>query len=112
MRFDHEEPTTLPGKSVTCKVLVVTREATSLKDTDDYFARKLPLLVPFYIMSRSQKKSPECHPSHTLFDCWKDRCVLTPSTDYNVLSLLALQVMFASIDVDLRAYRGGPCFFA
>ena len=110
MPFDHEEPTTLPRKTVICKVLVLTHEATKLADTDDYFARKLaPLVLPFYIMSRSYKKSPECEPSHTLFDCWKDRFVLKLSTDHNLLNHLALQVIFVSIDVDLRAYRRGPC---
>ena len=80
-----------------------------MKDTNDHFAKKFSPLVPFYIMSRSYKKSPECDPNVTLFDCWKDRFVLKPSTDHNLLHHLALQVMFVSIDVDLRAYRRGPC---
>ena len=87
----------------------MTHEATEMKDTNDHFAKKFSPLVPFYIMSRSYKKSPECDPNVTLFDCWKDRFVLKPSTDHNLLHHLALQVMFVSIDVDLRAYRRGPC---
>ena len=63
----------------------------------------------FFIMSRSYKKSPECEPGHTLYDCWKDRLVLKLLTDHNILNHLALQVMFVSIDVDLRANRRGPC---
>ena len=97
------------AKNVICKVLILTHEATRLKDTDDYFARKFSPVVPFFIMSRSYKMTPECDPAHTLHDCWKDRFVLKPSTDHNLLNHLALQVMFVSIDVDLRAYRRGPC---
>ena len=63
-------------KNATCKVLVLTHEAAKLADTDDYFAKKFAPAVPFFIMSRSYKKDPECDPSHTLFDCWKDRFVL------------------------------------
>ena len=59
MPFDHEEPTALPSKKIViCKVLILTHEATKLKDTDDYFARKFSPVVPFYIMSRSYKMSP------------------------------------------------------
>ena len=98
------------AKNVICKVLILTHPSPELYDTDDYFARKFSPLVPFYIMSPRYKMSPECDPSHTLFDCWKDRFVLKPSTDHNLLNHLALQVMFVSIDVDLRAYRRSPCF--
>ena len=98
------------ANNVICKVLILTREATKLEDCDDYFAKKFAPLVPFYVMSRSYKMSPQCDPSHTLFDCWKDRCVLKPSTDHSPLKHVALQVMFVSIDVDLRAYRRGHCF--
>ena len=72
MPFDHEEPTAPLAADVICKVLVLTHEATKLEDTNDYFAKKFYPAVPFFIMSRSYKKSPECDPSHTLFDCWKD----------------------------------------
>ena len=98
------------AKNVICKVLILTHPLTKLYDTDDYFARKFSPLVPFYIMSRSYKMSPECEPGHTLFDGWKDQFVLKLFTDHNLLNHLALQVMFVSIDVDLRAYRRGPCF--
>ena len=97
------------AKNVICKVLVVTYPLTKLYDTDDYFAKKFSPLAPLYIMSRSYKMVPKCEPQHTLFDCWKDRFVLKPSTDHNLLDHLALLVMLVSIDVDLRAYRRGPC---
>ena len=106
--FMRSQPPSL-AKNVLRKVLVLTHEATRLEETTDYFARKFAPLVPFYVMSRSYKMSPECLPEHTLFDCWKDCFVLTPSTDHNLLNQSALQVMFVSIDVDLRAYCLGPC---
>ena len=67
------------------KVLTITHEKANMKDTDDYFGRKFYPLVPFFVMSRSYKMSPECHPSHTLFDCWKDSFVLKRSTDKKLL---------------------------
>ena len=62
------------------KVLVLTHEATAIKDTDDYFARKFYPAVPFFVMSRSYKMPPQLKPDQTLFDCWKDLFVLTRST--------------------------------
>ena len=91
------------------EVLVITHEAQKLEDTDDFLVRKLDPLVPLFIMNRSYKMEPTCRPDDTVYDCWKDRFVLKPSTDQNLLNNLALQGMFVSIDLDLRAYRRGHC---
>ena len=66
-----------------CKIVVITHEATRLKDSDDYLAKKLAPVVPLYIMSRSYAREPKCHPSETVFDCWKDRVVFKTSTGHN-----------------------------
>ena len=39
---------------------------------DDYFTRKFAPLQPIYVVGRSYKAEPKCHPSETLFDAWKD----------------------------------------
>ena len=39
---------------------------------DDYFTRKFAPLHPLYVIGRSYKAEPTCHPSETLFDAWKD----------------------------------------
>ena len=110
MPLDAEEPTALPRqKSDIDEVLVITHEAQKLEDTDDFLVRKLDPLVPLFIMNRSYKMEPTCRPDDTVYDCWKDRFVLKPSTDQNLLNNLALQGMFVSIDLDLRAYRRGHC---
>ena len=110
------------AKNVICKVLVLTHELQSLKDTDDYFAKKFAPVVPFFIMSRSYKKDPVCEPKETLFDCWKDRFVLKPSTDHNsswsllscrqclsVLICSSLVVVSSRILVSIR-YQFQPFF--
>ena len=89
------------GRFVICKVLVLTYEATKLRDSNDYFAKKFAPLVPLYIMSRSHALEPKCGESDTLFDCWKDRFVFKPSTDHNSINLHALSVIVVCIDMDL-----------
>ena len=107
MPLDAEEPTALPRqKSDIDEVLVITHEAQKLEDPDFFLSRKLHPLVPLFI---SYKMEPFCEPEDTLYDCWKDRFVLKPSTDQNLLNNLALQGMFVSIDLDLRTYRRSHC---
>ena len=89
------------GRFVMCKVLVLTYEATKLRDSDDYFAKKFAPLVPLYIMSRSYAMEPECEPCDTLFEFWKDRFVFKPSTDHNIMNLHVLSVIVVCIDMDL-----------
>ena len=67
------------GRFVICKVLVLTYEATKLRDSNDYFAKKFAPMAPLYVMSRSYAMEPKCGEEETLFDCWKDRFVFKPS---------------------------------
>ena len=54
------------------QVFVITHEKARLEDMDDYFARKFHPLVPMFMIGRSYAMEPECKPSETLYDLWKD----------------------------------------
>ena len=57
------------------QVLAITHEKADLKHMDDWLAHKFAPLQVLFLIGRSYKAEPMCHPKETLYDLWKDLTV-------------------------------------
>ena len=57
------------------QVLAITHETADLSIMDDWFAHKFAPLQVLFLIGRSYKAEPTCHPKETLYDLWKDLIV-------------------------------------